>query len=99
MPNAGDTRLRRLDQHLLKNTLSDYTEAEFLELLRFIFRENQAPTDALLDTLLIHYRQVVEHPSGTDLIYYPETGDCTPESLLDELKAWLAINKKPGFRI
>lgn len=97
--NAGSTRLRRPDQHLLKNTISGYTETEFLELLKSIFRENRAPTDVLLDVLLNHYRQVVEHPSGTDLIYYPETGDCTPESLLYELKSWLAINNKPGFKI
>ncbi len=82
-----------------KEKISDYTETEFLEFIRTIFRENSAPTDTLLDPLLNQFRKIVEHPDGTDLIYYPPSGDCTPESIVADLKSWLSTHDKPGFKV
>lgn len=41
----------------LKNSLSEYTEVEFLELMREIFKENIAKTDDWLDALLEHFEK------------------------------------------
>ncbi|EYB47026.1 colicin immunity protein, partial [Escherichia coli] len=51
----------------LKNSISDYTEAEFVQLLKEIEKENVAATDDVLDVLLEHFVKITEHPDGTDL--------------------------------
>lgn len=53
----------------MKNKFSDYTEAEFIQFMEEIFKENQAATDERLDPLLEHFEKITEHPDGTDLIY------------------------------
>lgn len=77
---------------------SDYTEEEFLDLVRAIFNgaknsENQHIKD------IQEFDRVSEHPSGRDLIYYPENdNDPTPESVVNEVKEWRAKNSMPGFK-
>jgi hypothetical protein len=40
-----------------------------------------------------------EHPSGSDLIYYPKPlSDNSPEGIVKEVKEWRATNGKPGFK-
>jgi len=84
----------------LKNSLSEYTEVEFLELMREIFKENIAKTDDWLDALLEHFEKITEHPEGTDLIYYAASdAECTPEAITAKIKKWRAANGMPGFKI
>ncbi|WP_016676051.1 bacteriocin immunity protein, partial [Yersinia pestis] len=46
-----------------------------------------------------HFTKITEHPSGSDLIYYPEDGaDDSPEGILELVKKWRAENGKPGFK-
>ncbi|PSH13192.1 bacteriocin immunity protein [Yersinia pseudotuberculosis] len=83
----------------LKNSISEYTEEEFIDFLKEIFKENIADTDARLDELLEHFECVTEHPEGTDLIYYPLSDyECTPRKILEKVKKWRAENGKLGFK-
>ncbi len=83
----------------LKNSISDYTEAEFVQLLKEIEKENVAATDDVLDVLLEHFVKITVHPDGTDLIYYPsDNRDDSPERIVKEIKEWRAANGKPGFK-
>lgn len=51
------------------------------------------------DALLENFIKITEHPSGVDLIYYPENGeDDSPEGILRIVKEWRAKNGKPGFK-
>ncbi|MDZ5604194.1 bacteriocin immunity protein [Pseudomonas sp. RP23018S] len=99
-----------------KLKIEDYTEAEFLELIKqFFSREDgsyeddfdendQAALDAIdayeaeQDRLVDHFRTITEHPSGSDLIFYPEPGAEGPDGIISEIKKWRAANGKPDFK-
>lgn len=85
---------------LLKNSFSEYTEAEFIELLEELAKEDKkAENDDRADVLLLHFEKVSEHPAGSDLIYYPEPGaDNSPEGVAQIVKAWRAAQGLPGFK-
>ncbi|WP_226945655.1 bacteriocin immunity protein [Pseudomonas sp. EggHat1] len=83
----------------MKQKFSDYTEAEFIQLLRELFKEDASDTDERADALLLHFEKVSEHPDGSDLIYYPETGaDNSPEGITRTVKDWRTANGLPGFK-
>ncbi|EIK97673.1 colicin immunity protein/pyocin immunity protein [Pseudomonas sp. M47T1] len=85
---------------LLKDSLSDYTEAEFTRLLEALAAEDlNGTTDDKADRLLLHFEKVSQHPSGSDLIYYPEPGaDSSPLGVVRIVKQWRAANGLPGFK-
>ncbi|MNH31526.1 Colicin-E7 immunity protein [compost metagenome] len=68
--------------------------------MREIFTANKNGTpDDVLDELLDQFRQITEHPDGTDLIYWPESEvQCTPEGITKTVKAWREANGLPGFK-
>ncbi|MBW5814587.1 bacteriocin immunity protein [Yersinia kristensenii] len=81
----------------LRYKLEEYTESEFIELVSKIISDEGSEDE--LDSLLENFIQVSEHPSGSDLIYYPEDGtDDSPEGILKLVKKWRAENGKPGFK-
>jgi len=83
----------------LKNSISDYTESEFIDFLNEIDKENVAETDDKLDVLLNHFEKITEHPSGTDLLYYAQSdADSTPTAITKIVKEWRAKNGKSGFK-
>ncbi|WP_272581399.1 bacteriocin immunity protein [Providencia sp. PROV266] len=83
----------------LKNSISDYTESEFIDFMNEIYRENASETDDKLDVLLNHFEKITEHPDGTDLIYYAKSdSDSTPIAITKIIKEWRAKNGKPGFK-
>ncbi|WP_272672374.1 bacteriocin immunity protein, partial [Providencia sp. PROV158] len=57
----------------LKNNITDYTESEFLKLLTIICNADTASEEEQIK-FVTHFEKVTEHPSGSDLIYYPEDG-------------------------
>ena len=59
----------------LKNALPEYTEDEFLAILKDICTAQG--TEAYQDDLLENFIEVTGHPEGSDLIYYP-AADSTP---------------------
>ena len=54
----------------LKHSISDYTEAEFLEFVKKICRAEGA-TEEDDNKLVREFERLTEHPDGSDLIYYP----------------------------
>ncbi|MNJ38777.1 Colicin-E7 immunity protein [compost metagenome] len=83
----------------LKPSISDYTEIEFLDFIKYIYFVNENLDDNVLNPLLNHFEAVTEHPAGTDLIYWPETEEQgEPEQVLELIKQWRAANDKPGFK-
>ncbi|MEG2665352.1 MAG: bacteriocin immunity protein [Hafnia sp.] len=81
-----------------KKTISDYTEIEFLELVRKICLADTA-TEEEGNKLVREFRRLAEHPAGSDLIFYPEDGqDDSPEGIVQQVKGWRKANGKPGFR-
>ncbi|WP_318184009.1 bacteriocin immunity protein [Pseudomonas fluorescens] len=63
-----------LNDPFIKSSFSDYTEQSFAKFIDAIRKEDKAPTDERADVLVRHFNEVVGHPSGMDLIYYPEPG-------------------------
>lgn len=88
-----------MSKYVLKNSFSEYTEAEFVQLLKDLFTEDASESDEYADMLLLHFRKVSEHPAGSDLIYYPEPGaDDSAEGITRTVKEWRAANGLPGFK-
>ena len=78
--------------------LSDYTEEEFLELVRKICNAD-APTEEEENRWVREFKRLTQHPAGSDLIFYPEQGkDYSPEGIVREIKEWRRANGKPGFK-
>ncbi len=72
----------------MKNSLQEYTEKEFLQLL-FESEYDNYPTEDL-DNLVIFFNEKIAHPSGSDLIMYPTSIEIedTPKSIVREIKRW-----------
>ncbi|HHJ0101305.1 TPA: bacteriocin immunity protein [Yersinia enterocolitica] len=81
----------------LKTSICDYSETEFKKIIEAII--NCEGDEKTQDDNLEHFISITEHPSGSDLIYYPENNnDGSPEAILKEVKEWRAKNGKPGFK-
>ncbi len=82
----------------MKEKIEDFTEAEFLEFVRRIFK-CEYKTESESNEAVRQFSRLVEHPSKSDLIFYPERSrPNTPEGVVEEVKAWRAANGKPGFK-
>lgn len=83
----------------LKQKLNDYTEQEFLEFILEIKRANKNEPDDTLIPLIQHFETITEHPSGSDLFYWPESEYLSePEQILKIVKEWRLENGKEGFK-
>jgi hypothetical protein len=79
--------------------ISDFTEAEFIELIKQIRVVNKGGTDEALGELLEQFSLLVGHPDGYDLIFHPAPGaDNSAEGVTLAVKAWRASNGLPGFK-
>ncbi|EIR2108158.1 colicin immunity protein [Salmonella enterica subsp. enterica serovar Sarajane] len=82
-----------------KKTISDYTEAEFLEFVRRICLVSDYKTENEHTKAVLKFETLSGHPNGSDLIYYPKEGqDDSPEGIVAEVKKWRAENGLPGFK-
>ncbi len=81
----------------LKNSVSDYTEDEFIRLVQRIIG-NEASEEE--ENKLVHYfNTLCEHPAGSDLIFYPEDGaDDSAVGITQTVKSWRAAQGLPGFK-
>lgn len=78
--------------------ITDYTETEFLGLVRKLFNMEKTTEEQDISNL-IEFKRICEHPDGSDLIYYPrDDREDTPEGVVKEIKEWRAKNGKPGFK-
>ncbi|PKA71242.1 colicin immunity protein/pyocin immunity protein [Pseudomonas baetica] len=83
----------------IKRSVADYTEQEFVEFVDEIRKEDKAPTDKHADVLVRHFNEVIGHPDGMDLIYYPEPGaDTSSAGIARTVAAWRAANGLPVFK-
>ncbi|WP_030129199.1 bacteriocin immunity protein [Pseudomonas sp. QTF5] len=81
----------------MKNKISDYTESEFVALLQNIISHDG--TEEEIDRLVFHFEDMSEHPSGSDLIFYPEEGaDESAEGIAQTVKEWRAAHGLAGFK-
>lgn len=81
-----------------KNLLSDFSESEFLDFVTGICKDTYKTEDEHISAVLL-FEQLTEHPAGSDLIYYPESGvDNTPAGIVKTIKEWRAANGKSGFK-
>jgi len=81
-----------------KKTISDYTESEFLEFVKQFFNV-QSTTEQEDTKKILEFKRLTEHPSGSDLIYYPnDDREDSPEGVVKEVKEWRTANGKPGFK-
>jgi hypothetical protein len=88
---------------VFKQKFEDYTEAEFLELLKALYEERNDLSEDAFDEFLtkgvLHVEAVTEHPEGIHGFYPSEDLDkSTPEKLLVAVIEWRAANNKPGFK-
>lgn len=79
-----------------KETITDYTEQEFIEFLNE-FRDETRKDNSLkgeqlekyLDALFDHFIEITEHPAQGDLIAYPETSEARkPKNIVKIVKEW-----------
>ncbi|CNL51574.1 bacteriocin immunity protein [Yersinia alsatica] len=78
--------------------LSEYTESEFLELIKSLFDGN-FKSEEELDAVVHELVDAVDHPDGTDILFYPsDDREDSPEGVLNFIKKWRAENGKPGFK-
>ncbi|PXX73740.1 Colicin immunity protein / pyocin immunity protein [Pseudomonas sp. LAMO17WK12:I10] len=81
----------------LKNSLSQYSESEFLALIK----ENcsASGTEDYQDKLLENFIEVTGNPAASDWIYYSEDGeDDSPNGILQTVKVWRAAQGLRGFK-
>ncbi|WP_143499777.1 bacteriocin immunity protein [Pseudomonas sp. Irchel 3F3] len=73
----------------LKHCLADYSYDEFRLIVEALIQATGSR--AWQDRLLEHFIEVVEHPDGADLIYYPEEdrGRCA-EQVMARVLEWRA---------
>lgn len=84
--------------HTVKSSISEYTEAEFLEIARNVCEVN-FDREELADLAVREFVRLSEHPDGTDILFYPPDGaDETPEGVVKRIKDWRAANCLPGFK-
>ncbi|PKH84428.1 bacteriocin immunity protein [Pseudomonas sp. Choline-02u-1] len=83
----------------MKNSITDFTEAEFIGYMEELLVANKTVSDDVLDDLLERFCKITEHPDGTDLIYYPENGSAgTAEDVTRVVKEWRSSQGLPGFK-
>ncbi|CAI0755668.1 Pyocin-S2 immunity protein [Serratia liquefaciens] len=82
---------------MANKTISDYTEKEFLEFVKGIYNDTYPSEEAHIDAVM-EFERLSEHPSGSDLLYYPEEGNQGPEAVVKVIKEWRSKNGKPSFR-
>jgi len=80
----------------LKTRFEDYTEAEFTQLVSEICSAEGG--EAYQDELLENFIAVTEHPEGSDLIYYSDDDDATPEKVIATVREWRKGEGLPDFK-
>lgn len=80
----------------LRNSFEEYSEAEFTRLVSLIF--NAEGGERFQDELLENFIAVTEHPYGSDLIYYSDDDNLTPEKVVTKVRKWRRMEGLPDLR-
>ncbi|EFJ2946586.1 bacteriocin immunity protein [Escherichia marmotae] len=78
--------------------LNDYTENEFIQFVTDIVEAN-SNSEEEHHALVSKFEELVQHPRGNGLIYYPEDGeDDSPEGIVQTIKTWRKSQGLPLFK-
>ena len=78
--------------------LNDYTENEFIQFVTDIVEVN-SNSEEEHHALVSKFEELVQHPRGNGLIYYPEDGeDDSPEGIVQTIKIWRKSKGLPLFK-
>lgn len=82
-----------------KQSLSEFTRAEFLDFVGRIFRA-EAPTEREGNSWTLHFDELVApNPQGYDLIYRPAEGvEDSPEGVVGEVERYCREHGLPCFK-
>ncbi|WP_434709123.1 bacteriocin immunity protein [Pseudomonas sp. R1-1] len=83
---------------MLNKRVSDMLESDFLSFVTRVYNIDYDTEERHIDAVL-EFKALSEHPSGSDLIFYPEPGKSGPTAVVEEVKAWRAANGKLGFKV
>lgn len=79
-----------------KRNLTDYTLQEFKDLIGAI---DDAKTEEARNELVEHFNQIVPHPAGSDLLFYPEDeADDSPGGVVKIIEDYCVSKGLPGFK-
>lgn len=82
-----------------KSNISDFTETEFFQLILSITDPEDGLSEKELDLRIFKFEELCEHPSGSDLIFWPDAdGLDTPEEIIRIIKQWRAAEGRAGFK-
>lgn len=83
----------------LRPSLDKYDEQSFLRLVEDIWH---VQTDKVShDALINHFNRIVGHPSGSDLLFYPDVSQGnynSPGEIVAKIKAWYRIKGRTAFK-
>lgn len=81
-------------------SISDYTEVQFIRFVQELLdAHGSGITEEALDERIHYFCELIEHPDGSNLIYYPEPGaDTSAEGITRTIKEWREANGLPGFK-
>ncbi len=78
-------------------SINELSMADFINLIAEIISAEGGEKHQ--DEILEQFINLSEHPSGSDLIYYPEPGEpATPEAIAEKVLQWRLLNGKQGFK-
>ncbi|WP_277762109.1 bacteriocin immunity protein [Pseudomonas sp. A34-9] len=80
----------------VKNSLSEYSKAELIELINTIKNDEGSINYQL--ALVMHFKRLVKHPASSDLIFFPENGaDDSAEGICQTIKDHCLTNGLRAF--
>ncbi|WP_236192238.1 bacteriocin immunity protein [Pseudomonas glycinae] len=82
----------------MNKLISEISESDFLKFVTRVYNDDFDTEEEHVDAIL-EFKFLSEHPSGSDLIFYPEPGKGGPAAVVAEVKAWRAANGKSGFKL
>ncbi|MBJ9976127.1 bacteriocin immunity protein [Pseudomonas sp. S75] len=83
-------------------TISDFTEAEFYELVNAIYHADPEvfPNERAHTQAILEFERLAEHPLGSSVIFHPTRNGLKdgPEEVVEVIKRWRVEQGLPGFK-
>lgn len=86
-----------IEGQVMIKLINEMSESEFLKFVTRIYDNDYESEEEHIDAVF-EFKALSEHPSGSDLIFYPEPGKSGPAAVVAEVKVWRAANGKSGFK-
>ncbi len=80
-----------------KNSITEYSEKEFLNFVNDIYECNGSEEE--INLWVDWFNDLVAHPERSDLIFYPpDEREDSPQGVVHEIKRWYASQGLPCFK-